>query len=127
MAGEFVIKAESIAAIADFNQSASVVQPSMRLRVVAALEARFRINRLQGIGPESVLDVGRDQLLMLLFVMHSQFDAVVYLRGCTCGQQLRDTVFNVPAISLNLLATRGAKRKHAAVFPDGRREICNSY
>ena len=50
-----------------------------------------------------MLDVGRDQLLVLLFVMHSQFDAVAYLHGCTRGQQLRDTVLNVPAVGLDLV------------------------
>ena len=115
MAREFVIEAELIAAIADFNHAAGVVQPLVRLSVAALRDARFSVDRLQGIGPESVLDVGRDQLLMLLFVMHSQFDAVVYLRGCTCGQQLRDTVFNVTAIGLNLLQ-RGPRKGSAQLF-----------
>src|SRR6185437_13181466 len=103
MTGKFVVEAKTIAAIADFDQAAGVVQPLVRPGVVVALEARFRVGGEQRVGPESVLDVGRDQLLVLLLVMHSQFDAAMYLRGCTRGQQLHYAVFDVTPVLLNLL------------------------
>src|SRR6266436_6064275 len=74
VARRFIVKAEGMGHSADFTQAFSI---RLRLLCDACLAHGLRyavIRRPQRAGPERMLDVGNDQLLMLLLVIASQLN-----------------------------------------------------
>ncbi len=81
MAGQLVIEGEAIAGKSDIAESALVFHPSCIVsgrwfsRRKCSQGDRFvDVGRMKRVGPQSVLDIGGQQLLVLLLVMEAKHD-----------------------------------------------------
>src|SRR6202012_6121193 len=75
VARRFVVVCEAFAGVTDLGESAGEVEPAQRRG--APLEfAAFCVRGMEWIGPEGMLDVVAEQLLVLLLVMDAQLDAL---------------------------------------------------
>ncbi len=72
--------------MADLDQAAVEVQPLQGWRGQGGRGLGRRIGRSQRVGPEHVLDVHQDQLLMLLLVIEAELDQGFQVRPLRRGR-----------------------------------------
>src|SRR5882757_3488028 len=99
MTRQLVVKGESIAGKSDVEQAALVFNPlrfcSRRRMKVHGIVA---VRRAKRVGPEGMLDVVGQQLLVLLFVMQTKYDAAGYFLGWIGGQQALDSFLYMTSV-----------------------------
>lgn len=115
MARRFVVEAESVAGMADLLHAAVERYPVWLGRGRRHRRRAFEVCRLERIAREQVLEVGDDQLLVLLLVMQTQLDALGKGVRQRPLQQRAHRRVDVPAIGADLVAPRA--RQHAALGP----------
>jgi hypothetical protein len=75
MTRSLVVEREVAARMAGFHDALATGQEAQRYRRRRdIIRCRLRVGRLQRVAPESVLDVGKQQLLVLLLMLQAQFD-----------------------------------------------------
>ena len=79
-------EADAFAVMADLDQAAVEVQPLQGWRGQGGRGLGRRIGRSQRVGPEHVLDVHQDQLLMLLLVIEAELDQGFQVRPLRRGR-----------------------------------------
>ena len=76
MARTLAVEGEVLAALADFDETAGLFDPVPCACPAGVPRARRLIGGFQGVAGQDVLDVGQQQLLVLLFVMAAEFHQV---------------------------------------------------
>ena len=125
MPRQLVVETEAAAGVADLGEPAGEFAGTRAARraALAAGPGAARISRLQRIAREQVLDVGEQQLLMLLLVMQADRDDLLQLRRQRVAlQQALHLLVHVRAIGPHLFD--GRPRQQAALGaavprPDG--------
>ena len=74
MARPLVVEREAVAGVTEFGQTAVVADPRRRACPHRRQRPRPLVGGLQRILGQQVLDVGEDQLLVLLLVVESELD-----------------------------------------------------
>ncbi len=100
VARRFIVKAEAARRGADFMQTFRVGSRLLRDSRLPRGLRQVVIRGPQRAGPECMLDVGNDQLLVLLLVIASQLNQPQrFLRHIAGAQHLQDVLIHVAAIS----------------------------
>jgi hypothetical protein len=94
----FVIEAKSSAAVADLAYSIGQCDPCHRSRTRGRPGAGRDISGFQRIARQQVLQVGDDQLLVLLLVMHPELGQVARRWRHRGSKQLRHVAIHMSAI-----------------------------
>lgn len=116
VARQLVVEAEAGAAVADLGQAALEVQPAQRPDRAGGRQRRIQVGRVQRILRQQVLQVGQDQLLVLLLVLHAEFHQHRQLAVLRRGrQQARDARVDVAAPRQHLV--QAGPRQQAALGP----------
>jgi hypothetical protein len=80
MARCFVVEGEALAFKADVIQPFGKFQPGRRRRSCSPGDGRSTVDRMQRIQREQILEIGQEQLLMLLLVVQAEHDALDRIR-----------------------------------------------
>ncbi len=90
-----VVETEVVAAMADLVDAARQVEPLRRRRARLCHRRPGAVARPDRVAPERVLDIGQEQLLMLLLVIEPELDQRQELARCP-GRRLSDHVDHRP-------------------------------
>ena len=72
--GRFIVEGEPVASVPDFVQACVHVDPVRRARMHGRQRPLLLVGRLDWIARQQVLNVGKNQFLMLLLVMQTEFN-----------------------------------------------------
>ncbi len=122
---QFVVEGETAVAMTDFVDAAGNVEPSQRRRGGRGGSRLGPIARADRIAPEGVLDVGHEQLLMLLLMLQAELDQRQDRgpRGAGGGfDQRRHRAIDMLAVASDLVDARTRQqtaRRAGVARPDG--------
>ena len=114
MPRRLIVESERAARVADLAGPFRERSPGERRRGVSFRAARRPVRRMERIAREDVLDVGEDQLLVLLLVVEAELDDGEQLRIGAGGQQSFHAEVDVAAITEHLL--KPGPGQHAAAL-----------
>ena len=120
VARQLVVEAEAVAVVADVDQAAGKTDPRRRHNALGRSRRRWRVGavgRVQRALRQQMQDVGEDQFLVLLLVLHTEFDQ---RRQCfnvgivgvaiPVGQQTRDAGVDIGAPGAHLVHRRARQQ-----------------
>src|SRR5262249_7013615 len=109
MTRRFVVESETVALRTNRIHARWELEPGERVHLRGWFWARSPVRRAQGVEREQILDVGEQQLLMLLLVMqaesHAKHDIGIAL-SVEAGKEFGHVFVHVSAITIHVLCRR---------------------
>jgi hypothetical protein len=111
VARHLVVEGEPLAGVPDLAEAARLRDPARLARADRRERPLLLVGRFERIAREQVLEVGEDELLVLLFVLQSELEQVG--RHVVRGEQLENGVIDVTPVREHVVEARA--REHAAL------------